>query len=261
MNRVMKATIFNLQSNHLSRRAALFHSTPVLESKRRSHWKSSKKHKKQHGKREVLRNLNAYADYILQGWKDRFKEDDDPSSMRGPSWFTKQYHGGSGREGPQWPGSQGRRHWGRRAFEFCEDDDDDDDVETIFRSSFDGGRFFYFSFIDEESPRWRSSFGYSKNHRKSWNWRYQDEEDYYDSSSESEMPESSDPDMASDRLALGLRAYGPITLEDVKTAYRACALKWHPDRHQGSYKQVIAEEKFKLCSSAYQSLCDKLAVN
>lgn len=26
-------------------------------------------------------------------------------------------------------------------------------------------------------------------------------------------------------------------------------------------EQVVAEEKFKLCSQAYQSLCDKLAVN
>lgn len=26
-------------------------------------------------------------------------------------------------------------------------------------------------------------------------------------------------------------------------------------------EQAVAEEKFKLCSAAYQSLCDKLAVN
>uniref|UniRef100_A0A803QP12 J domain-containing protein n=1 Tax=Cannabis sativa TaxID=3483 RepID=A0A803QP12_CANSA len=66
-------------------------------------------------------------------------------------------------------------------------------------------------------------------------------------------------DLSSHRLALGLSVSGPLKLEEVKNAYRACALKWHPDRHLGSSK-AVAEEKFKLCSAAYQSLCDKLAV-
>ncbi|KAG2683301.1 hypothetical protein I3760_10G026000 [Carya illinoinensis] len=137
--------------------------------------------------------------------------------------------------------------------EFCEEDDVD--VETIFRSAFGGNRFFYWSFINEENSQWRSSSNYN-NFGRSWNWRYRNEETY-DSSSESE---SSETDMASDRLALGLSASGPLQLEDVKNAYRVCALKWHPDRHQGSSK-AVAEEKFKLCSAAYQSLCDKLAVS
>lgn len=210
----------------------------------------------------MLRNLNAYADSILKGWTDGFE--DDPSSSRGPSWFTNQYSRGFGRD---WPGNQGPRRHSRRPFEFCdeeEDDDDGDGFETIFGSSFHGGRFCYFSFIDEETPRaqWKNSSRFSNNSRRSWDWnrRYRDEEeDFYDSS-ESEGAETSDSSMAENRLALGLRANGPITLEDVKTAYRACALKWHPDRHQGSSK-AVAEEKFKHCSSAYQSLCEKLAVN
>lgn len=261
MNRVMKAAISNLQSNHFYQRAALFHSTPVLESKKRWQWKSNKKQKKRHERKEMLRNLNAYADSILRGWTDRF--DDDPSSSRGPSWFTNQYNRGFRRDGP---GNQGPGRRGRRPFEFCEEEqeDDDDGFETIFGSSFNGGRFFYFSFIDDEIPRAqrRNSSRFANNSRRSsyWNRRYRDEEeDYYDSS-ESEEAGASDSGMAANRLALGLRANGPITLEDVKTAYRACALKWHPDRHQGSSK-AIAEEKFKLCSSAYQSLCEKLAVN
>lgn len=67
-------------------------------------------------------------------------------------------------------------------------------------------------------------------------------------------------DIVSERVALGLDASGPLKIEDVKHAYRACALKWHPDRHQGSSK-AVAEEKFKHCSAAYQSLCDKLTLN
>ncbi|GMP97255.1 hypothetical protein CsSME_00045583 [Camellia sinensis var. sinensis] len=136
-------------------------------------------------------------------------------------------------------------------FHFCKDDID---VETIFRSSFGGNRHFYWSFVDEDFSRWRSSSGYSNNYRTSWNWRHGDEEDY-----DSTESDSSESDLASDRLALGLSAYGPLKLEDVKNAYRVCALKWHPDRHQGSSK-AVAEEKFKACSSAYQSLCDKLLV-
>lgn len=72
--------------------------------------------------------------------------------------------------------------------------------------------------------------------------------------------DSSESDLASHRMALGLSVSGPLKLEEVKNAYRTCALKWHPDRHQGASK-AIAEEKFKLCSAAYQSLCDKLAVD
>ena len=42
-------------------------------------------------------------------------------------------------------------------------------------------------------------------------------------------------------------------VEDVKKAYRACALKYHPDRNPGDKK---AEEKFKEATEAYQVLAD-----
>ncbi|VAH54816.1 unnamed protein product [Triticum turgidum subsp. durum] len=56
------------------------------------------------------------------------------------------------------------------------------------------------------------------------------------------------------RVTLGLPPRGPLTLDDVKTAFRASALRWHPDKHPGS-SQAVAEEKFKLCVNAYNSLC------
>lgn len=86
---------------------------------------------------------------------------------------------------------------------------------------------------------------------------YDDDDDDDDGSRKHEMRET---DLSSQRLALGLNASGPLNLEDVKNAYRSCALKWHPDRHQGPSK-VVAEEKFKACSSAYQSLCDNISLN
>lgn len=250
MNSGSKASIFIPQSNCFQLRGAFFHSTPVLERKRRNFWDCrsngySRRSRKQHGKESLLRNLGIYTDYFFQNWRNDFDEDNGPPS-RGTSWFRKQYSKGSRRN---WTGNQGTRHSGRKGFEFCEDDFD---VETIFRSAFGGNRTFYWSFINEENPQWRSSSGYSNYY--GGNWKYRVEYDY-DSSSESDNLES---DLASERVALGLSASGPLKLEDVKNAYRACALKWHPDRHQGSSK-AIAEEKFKHCSAAYQSLCDKLA--
>nr|CAB3486262.1 unnamed protein product [Digitaria exilis] len=59
------------------------------------------------------------------------------------------------------------------------------------------------------------------------------------------------------RAILGLPPCGPLTLEDVKTAFRESAMRWHPDRHPGS-SQAVAEEKFKLCVNAYNSLCSIL---
>ncbi|KAG6638301.1 uncharacterized protein LOC122279213 [Carya illinoinensis] len=255
MNSAMKAALISSKTSCFQLRAALFHSTPVLERKRRNYWESrsnnySKRFRQLHAKQTLLRNVGAYADFMFQSWRDE-DEEDDPSSSRGPSWFRRQCSAkGSKRD---WTNNQGPKRSGRRVHQFCEEDDVD--VETIFRSAFGGNRFFYWSFINEENSQWRSSSNYN-NFGRSWNWRYRNEETY-DSSSESE---SSETDMASDRLALGLSASGPLQLEDVKNAYRVCALKWHPDRHQGSSK-AVAEEKFKLCSAAYQSLCDKLAVS
>ncbi|XP_028087123.1 uncharacterized protein LOC114287878 isoform X3 [Camellia sinensis] len=208
----------------------------------------------QKGSESCIQNKHCCATSVLlrstyfrfQSWHNGFDEY-DPSSSQGSSTFRCEYGAKvpkGGRTGTKGSHSSGNFH-------FCKDDID---VETIFRSSFGGNRHFYWSFVDEDFSRWRSSSGYSNNYRTSWNWRHGDEEDY-----DSTESDSSESDWASDRLALGLSAYGPLKLEDVKNAYRVCALKWHPDRHQGSSK-AVAEEKFKACSSAYQSLCDKLLV-
>ncbi|KAJ4904077.1 hypothetical protein Rs2_18028 [Raphanus sativus] len=81
-------------------------------------------------------------------------------------------------------------------------------------------------------------------------------EEGYGSSKSSETV-LSDPIEATHRETLGLSPWAPLTLEDVKHAYRACALKWHPDHHNDSTK-AEAEAKFKFCNVAYQSLIQKL---
>ncbi|OVA03158.1 DnaJ domain [Macleaya cordata] len=216
----------------------------------------SRRFRKMHAKETLLRNVSAYAECLFQSWQG----DDDysePSSSKGSSWFKRQYwskgpkRNSSGSQGPQWETYRGRRG----VFHFC--NDNDEEVETIFRSAFGGERFTYWSFINDDYSQRRNSSGYSNNHRSSWNWRYRCEDEYDTYEQYNDSSDSSESDLASYRLALGLSASGPLKLEDVKSAYRACALKWHPDRHQGSSK-VVAEEKFKLCSAAYQSLCGKL---
>ncbi|XP_027942496.1 uncharacterized protein LOC114196123 [Vigna unguiculata] len=255
----MSSAIFKASTSnnlHFSLRAALFHSTPPLQRKRRNFWDTrgnnhnSRKFRRMQAKHRVMNSINDYAESLFQSWKQGIEQDELPSSQD-PSWFRKKqnFDGGSGRYRN---GKQGSNHRYRRDPLFCEDDFD---VETIFRSAFGGNRFFYWSFINEENPQWSRSERFS-NFGRSWNWRHRSENDY-DSSSECD---SSGSDLTTDRIALGLSASGPLKLEDVKNAYRACALKWHPDRHQGSRK-AIAEEKFKVCSAAYQSLCDKLALD
>ncbi|XP_058098213.1 uncharacterized protein LOC131243118 isoform X3 [Magnolia sinica] len=233
MNNAMKtASNSCLHLSSISFRASLFHSTPVSERRRKTHWDSG---------------IGSFGD-SSKSWKSDNSEYDQPSS-KGTSWFKTQWANGTkSSHESRWESYRSRLK-GRRGFEFC--CSDDDDVETIFRSSFGGERFFYWSFSSSENFQ-RNSSGYS-NYKCSWRSRMEDE---YDSTDYN----SCGSDLASDRLALGLSASGPLKLEEVKSAYRACALRWHPDRHQGSSK-VSAEEKFKHCSAAYKSLCDKLAMD
>ncbi|XP_044501881.1 uncharacterized protein LOC123222914 [Mangifera indica] len=234
MNGAMKGAIFNLQSQS-QLRLAMFHSTPVLERKRRRYWQTP-------GFSHDLGWIEHWFSVGLAGlgfkiasWRDDLHED-DPLTSKGPSWFKKQY---CGRSKNNW--NQGRQYWDRK---------------RVLGSLFGRSGCFYCSFINEENTKWKSSSNNYYSYTNYRNWKAQFEEEY-ESSTESD---NLDPDMASNRLALGLSAYGPLKLEEVKIKYRACALKWHPDRHQGSSK-VVAEEKFKLCSQAYRSLCDKLGVN
>ncbi|KVI03512.1 uncharacterized protein LOC112511970 isoform X1 [Cynara cardunculus var. scolymus] len=266
MNRATKIALDNLNNSPFHLRTALFHSTPVLDRRRRTHWESagsfyrsssrrpnfnSRRQRKFYAKQELLRNANAFTENLFQGWRDF--DEFDPSSSHGSSSF-KGFNMSGGFNGNR--ASKGPRATGRRkGYQFHEDVEE---VETIFRSAFGGNGFYFWSFINDEPPR--SSSGFHSNHRTSRSWRHRledEDEDEDEFSSESDRVETN---LTKDRMTLGLSGSGPLSLDDVKNAYRVCALKWHPDRHEGSSK-AIAEEKFKVCSAAYQSLCDKLALN
>ncbi|ONM56936.1 Chaperone DnaJ-domain superfamily protein [Zea mays] len=106
-------------------------------------------------------------------------------------------------------------------FEFCTSDEDE--PENLFRNVFRDQHTYYWSFSSDNfqrnSKRARS--------QKSRNWSFETDE-------EDEVSAPSEVSLA--RQALGLSTSGPLKLEDVKSAYRACALRWHPDRHNGSSK-------------------------
>ncbi|KAG9442515.1 hypothetical protein H6P81_018369 [Aristolochia fimbriata] len=254
MSAAVKTSLKNSQFVAVPVRVASFHSTPVSERRRRTNWDSgfakyARTSRRMDAKRTLLRNVSAYAELLFQSWKAGEDEREGPS-CRGPSWFTKGYSArgkkwnSNGPEESQWDSyrSKGKGHT-----RFC--DSDDEDVETVFQSAFRGERVYYWSFSSGGNFHWKSSWtDYSR-------FRFEDEYDH----SSTGYHRSSVSDSSSERLALGLSATGPVQLEEIKSAYRACALKWHPDRHQGAAK-AAAEEKFKHCSAAYKTLCDKFAM-
>ncbi|KAK9664608.1 hypothetical protein RND81_14G055600 [Saponaria officinalis] len=255
MNSSIKSIIKNPQFCCFQFKSAFFHSTPFLERGRRNQWNTRFNNNKNFGryrrnrfKENMLKDTNAYVEYMFQSWDSDSVHDEQPSN-KGPSWFHRSNNGQRINNS-----SQGPQNKGRRGFSFCEDDDDD--VETVFRSAF-GDRFSFWSFVNEDYPNRRRSSRHSNSYRASWRFREQSEDEYDDYTPENDTRNSN---LASERTALGLSASGPLKLEDVKNAYRASALKWHPDRHQGSSK-AVAEEKFKHCTAAYQTLCDSFAVN
>ncbi|KAH6767864.1 hypothetical protein C2S52_018847 [Perilla frutescens var. hirtella] len=268
MNKASRiAAAINSQANPFQLRACLFHCTPISERNRRTHWdpacfykgspKKFNQYRRRLMKKSLLRNVNEFAEHMFQKWESDRDECDEPQGRK-HSWFRPNFRDGGYRRGRS--RNRGPQSF-RSRFEFCEDDDDvDAKFETIFRSVFGGNESSHWSFTMDDEPRFRRSSTHSSYYRTFSGWKYQFDEEYeeYTSSSQYERPLVNES--RSDRLALGLSPSGPLSIEDVKNAYRSCALKWHPDRHQGSSK-AIAEEKFKACSAAYQSLSDKMALN
>ncbi|KAK3124971.1 hypothetical protein QOZ80_7BG0598000 [Eleusine coracana subsp. coracana] len=252
MNHVRSALLPSHRRHHLAAApqqlaaAASFHSTPVLQRKRKNQWQHrfnyyAKRRRNRETKRSMLRNMSEYVEYLFQSWRE---EDDKADASSGPSWFR----------GHRWvrnSSNNGFRphdfYYGnfrsKGGFEFCTSDEDE--PETVFRNAFRHQHTYYWSFSSDDF-QWRNSRRHSENSR---NWSD-------DTDDEDEVSAPSEVSLA--RQALGLNTSGPLKLEDVKNAYRACALRWHPDRHNGSSK-ATAEEKFKHCSAAYKTLCDSLA--
>ncbi|CAN0877435.1 hypothetical protein LINGRAHAP2_LOCUS11885 [Linum grandiflorum] len=137
----------------------------------------------------------------------------------------------------------------KRKFRNSDSDSDLDDSESAFRAKF-GNKWYTWSFDGS-----RSTHRSERTESPHWTWRNTREE------RGPKFEEEEPPVMVgscSDRRTLGLPPSGPLQIEQVKTAFRVSALKWHPDRHEGD-SQAVAAEKFKLCVSAYNSLCSGLS--
>ncbi|ESQ52926.1 hypothetical protein EUTSA_v10017091mg [Eutrema salsugineum] len=223
MYAAVRAAILRPQSLSSHLKTAFFHSTPVLERKRRTSWDSKshvhkKRFRRMREKQELLRNVNAFASSMFTSWHDEF-DDDEPPSRKQNSWYKKQY---SKEPKGKWNGKNGSPSWGKRHFDFCEVDEDFD-VDYVFRTAFGGSRGFSFSFThDEDEPRWQHhhSSRFSNNSKRSWRWKHRmDEEEEEDGYTSTESSDSeSEPNQASHRQALGLSPSGPLNLKDVKNA-------------------------------------------
>ncbi|CAH8268999.1 unnamed protein product [Arabidopsis lyrata] len=250
MMAAIRAAILKRQDYCSYIKTAFFHSTPILLRKHQSNSKArSKRLGRKKAKQDLRRNVNAFAQHLFGIWSDGFDY-----SGKHTSWFEKQYSRVSKRN------RNGKRHipqhLDKRCFDFSEVDDGYE-IEHFLRTALGGSR--RFSWSNTHGEGGTRSGRYSSNFRKSWGSRYRLDEEEGDKYSSTESSDT-EPNQESHRQALGLSSSGPLNLEDVKIAYRACALKWHPDRHHASTKNE-AEEKFKLCTVAYQSLCEKLAMN
>ncbi|KAK4774019.1 hypothetical protein SAY87_029038 [Trapa incisa] len=136
-------------------------------------------------------------------------------------------------------------------------EDLDGQPETIFHATF-GNRWYTWSFNSEYSSTFEDpSFGFEwRESTSSGNQRTSKWESISDVESDDE--EEISIGSSSDRTILGLPPRGPLKIEDVKSAFRLSALKWHPDKYQGP-SLPMAEDKFKSCVNAYKSLCSALS--
>ncbi|KAM5577650.1 hypothetical protein ABKV19_008143 [Rosa sericea] len=177
-------------------------------------------------------------------WKDKwnFEEDDSGSS-------PKNHRSKSCRHAQKSHHKKMKRKLKRESFS-----DDENHPETIFQATY-GKRWYTWSFNSQRDSFHDSASGFEWREPSSWKDKSKRWENISDVESDDEQCTIGS---CSDRKILGLPSTGPLKTEDVKKAFHLSALKWHPDKHQGS-SQEMAAEKFRLCVNAYNSLCNALS--
>lgn len=260
----------------VSSQCALFHSTPASCEK----WKSkfnfdftrgqqqqpSKNHIRYATRQKRADSKKALKDLLHNYGTSRFSlQDEEPICKigRASNWDSEQEDLSDSSDkkarskGPS--RRAGKVHYKRlrrklRKASFTEDFEDHH--ETVFQATF-GNRSFSWSFkswqdsnfsCNPEGFEWRKDSSWTSSKKKEWDTTSETESDH----------ETYVVGSTSDRTILGLPPRGPLKIEDVKSAFRSSALKWHPDKHQGP-SQALAEERFKVCVNAYKSLCTALS--
>ncbi|KAF8102180.1 hypothetical protein N665_0201s0460 [Sinapis alba] len=244
----VRAAFLKPQGYSSNVKTALLHSTPILQRKHKPNSETrNKKLSRSRAKQDLRRNVNAFAEHLFEIWGDGFDYSDKHTS-----WFEKQYYRVCKR-------NRIGRHIHQRLDKGCFDFsgvDDGYEIEYFLRSALGGS-------YKERKSRWRERHFYGSNRQEEGearSWRYSNynntgrswgsrqrldqeeekEEEEEDEHSSTEVNEL-DSSQQSHRQTLGLSSSGPLNLEDVKNAYRVCALKWHPDRHHDSTKLMKRE--------------------
>ncbi|XP_057979398.1 uncharacterized protein LOC131165521 [Malania oleifera] len=238
---------------------APFHSTPTSCEKWKKKWNSDVRRDQQPSKnyiRYATRQKRADAKKALKdllfhcGSSKISFQNEEPGQADLSNRSSKKGRSRSSRHAK-------RAHYNRRQLRRESIFEDfDDHSETVFQSTF-GSRRFTWSFYSSEEPFFQSSTTGFERREESYSKKSRHKE--WETSSENESyDEPCTVGSFSDRSILGLPPKGPLKVEDIKKAFRLSALKWHPDKHQGT-SQAMAEEKFKLCVDAYKSLCNALS--
>ncbi|XP_004306601.1 PREDICTED: uncharacterized protein LOC101290891 [Fragaria vesca subsp. vesca] len=238
-------------------RLASFHSTPSSFEKRKDKWnfdvKSSEqpsknfiryatRHKRADAKK-ALKNLLFNCGYCPKVSYQHIQAEDASGSS------PKNHRSNSYRHAQKSHHKKMKRKLKRESFS-----DDENHPETIFQATY-GKRWYTWSFNAQHNSFQDSSYGFEWREPSSW----KDTKKSWENISGIETDdEECTIGSSSDRKILGLPSTGPLKTEDVKKAFHLSALKWHPDKHQGS-SQEMAAEKFRHCVNAYNSLCNALS--
>ncbi|XP_068658578.1 uncharacterized protein [Aristolochia californica] len=250
----------------------LFHSTPACHAKWKSKWNNdaaeqqpSKRADAKKALKDILYNSSSYrrSNNSFQG-VDFNRVFEETGNRNGGKKHKQARSKQSGKGSKACRSFHGGHKHRQRKDGFVSDYDED--PKTFFEATF-GGRCFTWSFRPSEDHPFRSStYGFQlKNDGSNWaksNTRYwgsSDETDETDNTEDDEDEQLCSIGSSTDRTVLGLPPTGSLKLEDVKSAFHAAAMKWHPDKHEGPY-QKMAAEKFKLCVDAYESLRKALSV-
>ncbi|KAG6717151.1 hypothetical protein I3842_04G083100 [Carya illinoinensis] len=261
-----------ISSTSLEPHFASFHSTPTSCQKWKNKWKSGINGSQEPSKSQIRYAVRqrradtkrALKDLLFKSGSSKVQDEERMLRVQmGTQWFAKQEgHPYSSDKRGRSKSSAHRadkihnQKLKRKLRQKRFSEDFDEDPEPIFRATF-GNRWYTWSFNSrQESSFQNSTSGFEWREPSSWkNSRTRRWETLGDAESDDD---SCSVGSRTDRTILGLPPTGHLKIEDVKNAFRLSALKWHPDKHQGP-SQAIAEEKFKLCASAYRSLCSALS--
>ncbi|XP_031475511.1 uncharacterized protein LOC116247470 [Nymphaea colorata] len=256
---------------------ACFHSTPSSFAKWKNKWEADRGRGQEPSKNYVryatrLKRTNAKKALrdLLSKSTSKFSFQDDDMSWSFDGWEQEEKKNSNGtndgvpfKQSPDDSKTKNSSHQGRSSHQnrnmrrprkrrsssdYLEQD------ETIFQATF-GSKCYTWSF---------RSWGGHQFQNSTWGFEWRENFDWganrtiHDSETDEDDHETTSIGSSSDRKILGLPSTGPLKMEDVKSAFRTSALKWHPDKHQGP-SQATAEEKFKLCVNAYKSLCSSLS--